>query len=63
MSEAPRRSTEKREIAMLRILIACGEKALEAFHVSNNSLDAEFVADLERIVGRSRAELAALEAY
>jgi hypothetical protein len=48
---------------MLRILIACGEKALEAFHVSNNSLDAEFVADLERIVDRSRAELAALEAY
>ena len=48
---------------MLRILIACGEKALEAFHARNNSLDAEFVADLERIVGRSRSELAALEAY
>jgi hypothetical protein len=54
-------STEKREIAMLRILIACGEKALEAFEVSGNPVDAEFVADLERIIRRSRDELAALE--
>ena len=55
------RSTEKREIAMLRILIACGEKALEAFEASNNPVDAGFVADLERIIRRSRDELAALE--
>jgi hypothetical protein len=46
---------------MLRILIACGEKALEAFEVSSNPVDAGFVADLERIIRRSRDELAALE--
>jgi hypothetical protein len=52
--------TEKQEIALLRILIACGEKALEAFHASDNPVDNEFVVDLERVVARSRDELAAL---
>jgi hypothetical protein len=53
-------STEEREIAMLRILIASGEKALEAFQASDNPIDASFVAELERIVQRSREELAVL---
>jgi hypothetical protein len=41
-------------------LIAAGEKAIEAFHASANPVDADFLADLERIVERSRIELAAL---
>jgi hypothetical protein len=52
--------TEKQEIALLRILIACGEKALEAFQASDNPEDSDFVADLERVIARSRDELAAL---
>jgi hypothetical protein len=37
---------------MLRILIACGEKALEAFQACDNPIDASFVVELERIVQR-----------
>ena len=54
--------SETREIALLRILIATGERALEAFQASDNPVDADFVADLERILDRSRAELAAFAA-
>jgi hypothetical protein len=42
-------------------LIAAAEKAVEAFHASANPVDADFLADLERIVERSRTELAALK--
>ena len=52
--------TEKQEIALLRILIACGEKAIEAFEASDNIEDAELLDDLQRVVARSRDELAAL---
>jgi hypothetical protein len=52
--------TEKQEIALLRILIAAGEKAIEAFQASDNIKDAQLLADLERVVARSRAELEAL---
>ena len=45
---------------MLRILIACGEKALEAFQATDNPIDSSFVAELERIVQRSHEELAVL---
>ena len=45
---------------MLTILIACGEKAIEAFQASDNPVDADFLADLERIIKRSREELLAL---
>jgi hypothetical protein len=41
-------------------LIAAGEKAIEAFQASANPVDTEFLADLERIIERSRKELAAL---
>jgi hypothetical protein len=51
--------TAKRR-ALLAILIAAGEKAVEAFHASGNPVDVDFLADLERIVERSRKELAAL---
>ena len=45
---------------MLTILIACGEKAIEAFQASDNPVDADFLAELERIIKRSREELVAL---
>jgi hypothetical protein len=54
--------TEKQEIALLRILIACGEKAIEAFQASDNPVDGEFLIELERVIERSRGELAALTA-
>ena len=46
---------------MLRILLATSERALEAFQAADNPVDTEFVADLERIVDRTRLELAALD--
>jgi hypothetical protein len=52
--------TERREIALLRILIACGERALEAFNASDTPVDRDFVVELERVVARSRDELAVL---
>ena len=52
--------TDRQEVALLRILIATGERALEAFQASENPVDAGFVAELERIIARSRDELAAL---
>jgi hypothetical protein len=52
--------TETQEIALLRILIACGEKAIEAFQASDNIQDRQLLADLERVVERSRNELAVL---
>jgi len=53
-------ATETQEIALLRILIASGEKAIEAFQASANPVDVEFLTDLERIITRSREELSAL---
>jgi hypothetical protein len=50
---------DPREVALLKILIACGEKAIEAFQASSNPVDVEFLADLERVIHRSRKELAA----
>jgi hypothetical protein len=47
-------------MALLAILIACGEKAVEAFQASDNPVDVEFLADLERVIERSRKELVAL---
>ncbi len=46
---------------MLRILLATSERALQAFQAAGNPVDREFVADLERIIDRTRAELAALK--
>ncbi len=52
--------SDRQEIALLTILIACGEKAIEAFRASDNPVDVDFLADLERIIARSRGELVAL---
>jgi hypothetical protein len=53
-------SDTQQHIAMLRILLATCETALDAFHAADNPIDAEFVADLERVTERTRQELAAL---
>jgi hypothetical protein len=45
---------------MLRILLATCETRLDAFRAADNPLDADFVADLQRITERTRAELAGL---
>jgi hypothetical protein len=52
--------TDSQEKALLTILIATGEKAIEAFQASGNPVDADFLTDLERIIERSRTELEAL---
>jgi len=54
-------SEDRREVALLTILIACGDKAIEAFQASANPVDEDFVAELERIIERSRQELAVLQ--
>jgi hypothetical protein len=51
--------TDTQEKAMLTILIAAGEKAIEAFHASANPVDGDFLME-ERVVERSRKELMAL---
>jgi hypothetical protein len=45
---------------MLRILLATCETTLDAFRAADNPVDADFVADLQRITERTRAELAEL---
>jgi hypothetical protein len=47
-------------MALLAILIACGEKAIEAFQASDNLVDTDFLAELEQVIERSRTELVAL---
>jgi hypothetical protein len=53
-------SDTQQHIAMLRILLATCETALDAFRAADNPLDEEFVADLKRITERTRRELFAL---
>ena len=49
--------TNSQEKALLTILIATGEKAIEAFQASGNPVDSDFLMELERIIARSRKEL------
>lgn len=42
------------------ILLAICERTLEAFEEADESVDPELIADLERVVERTRRELAAL---
>jgi len=53
--------SDRQEMALLAILIACGEKAIEAFQASDNPVDTDFLVDLERVIERSRNELVALK--
>jgi len=45
---------------MLRILLGVGETAVDTFRGADNPLDTEYVAELERIVERTRRELETL---
>ena len=42
---------------MLKILYATASTALDAFRAADNSVDNELVADLERMVERTRLEI------
>lgn len=42
---------------MLRIVYGASATALDAFHAADNPVDAELVADLERMVERTRGEI------
>jgi hypothetical protein len=55
VSRAPVVHSGKR--SLLLILLATWERALDAFRVADNPADREFVADLERIMERTRGEL------
>ena len=48
---------QSKEAAMLTILLATCETALQAFQAADNPVDSELMADLERIVERTRAKL------
>ena len=43
--------------SMLTILLAACETTLDAFQAADNQLDRELVADLERVIERTRREL------
>jgi hypothetical protein len=53
-------NADGQHLAMLKILLATSETALDAFRAADNPIDGEFVADLERITERTRRELARL---
>lgn len=53
---------ETKKAALLTILLASCEHALQAFQAADNLVDRGFVVDLERIIERTRAELEALSA-
>jgi hypothetical protein len=50
-------ASEVQQRNILLILLATCERALEAFRAADNPTDKAFVADLERIVKRTRGEL------
>ena len=47
-------------MVILRILLATSETALDAFRDPDSPVDAELVAELERMAERTRRELAVL---
>lgn len=57
---SPPEQTLKQQRAVLVILLATSERALEAFEVAENVSDETFVEDLERIMARTRREIDAL---
>ena len=46
--------------AILIILLATSERALEAFQVAGNETDEELVEGLERVIARTQKEITAL---
>ena len=55
-------ASASQQVAILKILIAASETALDAFRAADNRVDDELVTDLERVLQRSRQELASLAA-
>ena len=47
----------QQQVAMLTILLGTCETCLRAFKAANNSVDAQLVVDLERMVERTSREL------
>jgi hypothetical protein len=52
----------QRHLSMLRILYGASATALDAFRAADNPVDSELVADLERMVERTRGEIERLAA-
>jgi hypothetical protein len=50
----------RRQLSMLTILHAVCATALDAFYAADNLIDRELVADLERMIERTRLEISAL---
>ena len=55
-------ATTPQELAMLRILYGACSAALDAFRAADNPVDEQLVADLERMVERTRGEIERLSA-
>jgi hypothetical protein len=47
----------QQHLSMLRILHASSAAALDAFRAADNTVDAELVGDLEKMVERTRHEI------
>jgi hypothetical protein len=62
-SRAPRRNTERmdetvrQQLSLLTILHAACTTALEVFYAADKLIDRQLVADLEKMVERTRLEL------
>jgi hypothetical protein len=52
--------TLRKQRAVLLILLATCERALEAFQVADNVADDQFVVELEHVIARTKRELQAL---
>jgi hypothetical protein len=50
-------SAQGKEAAMLRILLATCQTAIDAFQAANNPVDQELLIDLQNMVERTRREL------
>jgi hypothetical protein len=51
-----------KQVAILNILIAAIEVALDAFRAADNPVDDQLITDLDQVLQRSRRELAGLAA-
>jgi hypothetical protein len=54
-------SVQSKEIAMLTILLAACETAIQTFQAADNPIDGELLKDLEKMVERTRQELESLK--
>jgi hypothetical protein len=52
--------TVRQQLSMLTILHAACKTALDAFHAADELIDRQLVADLEKMVERTRLEIKAL---